>query len=280
MSALQPYWDQILQSWNILWTQYAPVVGFANEQSEHIMFSIFMTVALGVTFYSLNILLYLVYHFDLCSRHKIARGAWPDRRLVVKTLAQILPGHIFLRPFVFYILFPFFKRGGMPTPDMAVPSWTNFAMHFAINIALNDTLFYWLHRMLHHRLIYKHIHKKHHEYNVNIGIAVEYAHPIEEIFVNGLSMMAGPMCLGAHPLVTYLWLVFRMFETVDAHCGYAFPLSPFCMFPSIQGGARRHDYHHSHTIGNYGSFFAFWDWICGTDKSFREYIKKQSAKSE
>ncbi len=42
----------------------------------------------------------------------------------------------------------------------------------------------------------------------------------------------------------------------------------------------RHDFHHSHNIGNFGSFFVFWDWMMGTDQAFNQWkIKEAKAHS-
>jgi hypothetical protein len=38
----------------------------------------------------------------------------------------------------------------------------------------------------------------------------------------------------------------RMWETVDAHCGYVFPWSVWNLLQSVQGGTARHDFHHSY----------------------------------
>ena len=37
--------------------------------------------------------------------------------------------------------------------------------------------------------------------------------------------------------------------------------------------ARAHDFHHSHNAGNYGGFFMFWDWACGTDAAYRRHLR-------
>ena len=37
--------------------------------------------------------------------------------------------------------------------------------------------------------------------------------------------------------------------------------------------ARAHDFHHSHNSGNYGGFFRFWDWACGTDAAYRRHLR-------
>ena len=43
----------------------------------------------------------------------------------------------------------------------------------------------WAHRALHLPAIYGYVHKVHHQYKTSIGIASEYAHPVEFIFSNG-----------------------------------------------------------------------------------------------
>lgn len=74
--------------------------------------------------------------------------------------------------------------------------------------------------------------------------------------------------------------MFRWLETVDAHCGYVFPFSPFAKAPWLFGGARAHDLHHSGkglefveledgslwaNFGNYGAT-VIWDKLLGTHR--------------
>jgi sterol desaturase/sphingolipid hydroxylase (fatty acid hydroxylase superfamily) len=53
-----------------------------------------------------------------------------------------------------------------------------------IYILLEEVLFYYSHRLLHWKRIYKYVHKQHHDFKAPIGIAAEYAHPIEFVFGN------------------------------------------------------------------------------------------------
>jgi len=115
---------------------------------------------------------------------------------------------------------------------------------------------------------------------VSIGIAAEYAHPVEEFFANFLPTFAGPALSGSpHAVVLWSYLSIRLWETIDAHSGYSFPWSPWKMIPFIQGGPDKHDFHHSHNVGNFG-MLAFWDWVCGTDKPYKEWKAKQDAKKK
>jgi len=77
-----------------------------------------------------------------------------------------------------------------------------------------------------------------------------------------------------HVTEWWLFLAIRLWETIDAHSGYNFPFSPWCWFPSIQGGAERHDFHHSHNVGSFG-MLNIWDPLMGTDKAFRRWKAKQ-----
>jgi sterol desaturase/sphingolipid hydroxylase (fatty acid hydroxylase superfamily) len=131
---------------------------------------------------------------------------------------------------------------------------------------MEDFSFYWLHRFLHLSFIYPFIHKIHHEYNNSISLGSEYAHPIEFIFSNILPTSIGYIILGekVHFATYILFLGIRIFETIDGHCGYEFSWSPYRLLP-LSGSSEYHNFHHSHNIGCFGSFFTYWDTIFGTN---------------
>mmetsp|Transcript_11278 Transcript_11278/g.1010 ORF Transcript_11278/g.1010 Transcript_11278/m.1010 type:complete len:140 (+) Transcript_11278:589-1008(+) len=133
-----------------------------------------------------------------------------------------------------------------------------------------DFSFYWAHRILHtFPFLYKKVHKIHHEFVNSVSISSSYAHPIEYILGNSVPTALGFMILGnkCH-FVTYLiWLGIRLFETIDGHCGYEFSWSPYRLIP-LSGSSEYHNYHHSHNVGTYCSFFTFWDTIFGTNKDY------------
>ena len=84
------------------------------------------------------------------------------------------------------------------------------------------------------------------------------------------------MLFPAHGAVLLAYLA-QAHETTDAHSGYDFPWSPWRWLGGLHGGARRHDWHHSHVKGNYGGFF-FWDWLCGTDREWRAWEARRRCK--
>lgn len=141
---------------------------------------------------------------------------------------------------------------------------------------VEDIMFYHTHRTLHHPSLYGWIHKWHHRFSATIGIASESAHPIEFLLGNLVPVVAGPLLVRAHIFTFLLWLTVRIFETVDAHCGYEFPWSPARLLPFSITTAH-HEYHHRHNQGCYGSMFMILDSLYGTDKSFIEFQQKEEA---
>lgn len=189
-------------------------------------------------------------------------------------MVHCMINHFCVAPFTLYFGFPLLKACGMDFTS-PIPDWTIFVRDFLVGILVNDTLFYWGHRLLHHKSIYKYVHAQHHSFKVNVGVSSEYAHPLEHLFSN-LVPVAGNMIMGTHIIVFWAWLIFRVGEIVDTHSGYEFKWSPYGMF-NFQGGADRHEFHHSHehaskgSCGCYGSFTMFWDWICNTDAQYKVY---------
>ena len=68
--------------------------------------------------------------------------------------------------------------------DNELPSIITIIWQLLICVQVDDFLFYWIHRLFHHKYLYKYFHKKHHEYKYPVAIAVEWVHPVEEIFAN------------------------------------------------------------------------------------------------
>lgn len=161
--------------------------------------------------------------------------------------------------------------------DTSFPSLVTILSQLLFFAILEDFLFYWCHRMLHHPSIYPRIHKKHHEFKDTISIASEYAHPLETLLSNIMPSIAGYKLLKGkvHLMTVGIWIFIRVMESVDGHCGYEFPFSPYRLIP-FSGSSHFHNYHHTHNIGNYGSLFSFWDTFCGTNMTYRKFQLQQS----
>ncbi len=87
---------------------------------------------------------------------------------------------------------------------------------------------------------------------------------------NLIPVIAGPILLRAHAATICAWVLVRIAVSIDEHSGYSFPWSPVHLLP-FGASADGHDYHHSHNDGIYGSQFAWWDALCGTEGRFHEW---------
>lgn len=167
-------------------------------------------------------------------------------------------------------------RGMAQTTDWEqLPSLATGLLSILFFIAVQSTVEYWIHReFFHHPLFYTRFHKQHHEYHASEPLASEYFSFVESLGNGIIPALAGPLILRSHMLLTLTWVFIRVAESADSHSGFDLPFSPFRLLRT----PRMHDYHHSHNVGNYGAFSPFWDWLMGTDRSWRQYMQRSAAK--
>jgi len=181
-----------------------------------------------------------------------------------------------VQPLLLYGVYRLVFRDRMEFSVDALPPLWQAVATIVFWFIMMDFWFYWTHRGLHYfPQLYGRIHKKHHKFNITVGVAAGYAHPLEDIFVNALSTGLGPFLFPSHFVVYLIYMAIRINETLDAHSGYAFPWSLWTFWDDR---ARRHDFHHSDNRGNYGAW-RFWDWLTGTDAPYREFLAKKAAAS-
>jgi len=158
------------------------------------------------------------------------------------------------------------------------PSVTTILWQIGTCMLIEDFMFYWGHRFLHIPVLFRNIHKVHHKFHTTIGIASEGAHPIEFYIGNILPFTTGPALLQVHLFTFWMWFIFRIAKTSDAHGGYSFPFSPFTLIP-LTNPAAAHDYHHSTGFTScYGSFLVIWDTLMGTNKDYIASCEKKKNK--
>lgn len=187
-----------------------------------------------------------------------------------KCITRLILFHVCVNLPIMLVSYPAFRYMGMKS-SLPLPDWRSVLFQIAFYFILEDFVFYWGHRVLHTKWLYKHVHSVHHEYATPFGLASEYAHPAEILFL-GFATVIGPALTGPHLLTMWLWVVLRVLETVEAHSGYDFPWSPSNFLP-LYGGSDYHDYHHRLLYtksGNYSSTFVYMDWLFGTDKGYRK----------
>jgi sterol desaturase/sphingolipid hydroxylase (fatty acid hydroxylase superfamily) len=74
------------------------------------------------------------------------------------------------------------------------------------------------------------------------------------VYLDIIVYLFGP----THIITIVIWMILRMYDGYNAHCGYKFSWSalqllPFCTNDDF------HDFHRSHNCGNYSAMFRFWD---------------------
>ncbi len=183
--------------------------------------------------------------------------------LVQRTLKEASLGHA-AGPLIFYSIgFPAFKFFGMPDMAAALPGFAETYMAFVVAHLLNDWGFYFAHRSFHAASIYKNFHKQHHSWINTRGVSAEFAHHVEEVFANYLPTLGGMMFFGRHPLLAYVWFVYRLSETYEAHSNYYFGNTLLAKVGLTHSSASAfHSAHHSINAGNFGCFVT--DWVGGT----------------
>eukprot|EP00735_Rhodelphis_limneticus_P003956 TRINITY_DN1549_c0_g1::TRINITY_DN1549_c0_g1_i1::g.28148::m.28148 TRINITY_DN1549_c0_g1::TRINITY_DN1549_c0_g1_i1::g.28148 ORF type:complete len:319 (+),score=38.93,sp/Q9GKT2/FXDC2_MACFA/44.24/1e-83,FA_hydroxylase/PF04116.8/5.1e+02,FA_hydroxylase/PF04116.8/9.7e-17,FA_hydroxylase/PF04116.8/1.5e+04 TRINITY_DN1549_c0_g1_i1:64-957(+) len=124
-----------------------------------------------------------------------------------------------------------------------LPSLFEVAYNFAGFLLVEEIGFYYSHRLFHAPFFYKRIHKIHHEWQAPISITAIYAHPLEHFIANLAPVFMGPLVMGSHMSVAWLWYTIAVMNTLNSHSGYHFP-----GFPSPE----YHDYHHLKFNTNYG----------------------------
>lgn len=132
-----------------------------------------------------------------------------------------------------------------------------------------------MHRLFHTPLFYKNFHKIHHEYKVTLWCATVYCHPLEMIMCNLFPVAAGPFLLGSsiHVTTAMAWFFIAGVGSIVDHGGYEFPASPFRLIPYTCDYGY-HVFHHSHNVGNYSTFFHFWDTYLGSNKVYWDCLKE------
>jgi len=244
---------------------------------EAVAFTIGSVLAHGLTFWISNNVLFYCYKHNLFPNARTFGSAMPEPELVNVCFKEIVRTHM-TRPFAaLFIMWPLFHYMGTRVYAPLPTAWEAVKIVF-VSLLINDTGFYWMHRLLHQPPLYKLIHKKHHEFKVTIGIASEYAHPIEDIFANMLPTIAGPLLFGSHAALVWMWIAMRTWNGVEGHSGYEMPYSPFTWLAKLGGsGADAHAFHHMNTTGCYGATFKMWDKLCGTDREYLKWKEQRTA---
>jgi len=253
------------------WNKFQHMFGDLSERTFFIVSIVFVH---SFFYYVMNSITLLWDYLGLFQSFKLPRepSQIPSGKLILMTIIESIPGQLLIQPIIVVGLYPLFTYMGTQVGGPIPSVFTCFWQVIVCSI-VNDFLFYWMHRLFHSEYLYKSFHKKHHEYKGTIGFAAEYAHPVEALTANFIPTFLGALLLGTHLSVFLCWLAFRLIETFESHSGYDFG------YFSLAKGAKYHDFHHTHNLGNYG-INEFCDAIFRTNGHFLKYMNQQQQQHE
>lgn len=157
---------------------------------------------------------------------------------------------------------------GCPSP---LSPWDSQQLlsHVPACVLIVDAVFYATHRLLHSRALYAAVHARHHTFSAPFALAAVYAHPLEHLLSNVVSVSAGPLLLGSHPYTAAVWACLAVLSTTASHSGWATLWSN-----------DKHDWHHAEPREHFGTGGMLVDRMVGTDTRYRarsKLLARQSA---
>lgn len=192
-------------------------------------------------------------------KYKIQSKPFEMKKFLLPSISRIIINNIILASLL-VLVWPLLKLTGVH--NGALPVWYIIIAQLVFFVLLDDFLYYWMHRYMHeNKWLLKHIHSVHHRIHNTCGINDNYMHWVEYSLTATLTLV-GPMLIGAHIYVVYLWVILRQVEGADGHIGYDIPWNPAHLLPIYEGPVY-HDFHHAKFKGNYAGFLPYLDKYLG-----------------
>ena len=196
-------------------------------------------------------------------KYKIQPNVRATPAMLKRCAAVVLFNQVVVAGGLLYVTYPLMVRRGMHASP-TLPSVAELAWSLVVSVLVEEVAFYYSHRLFHTKVLYRRVHKLHHQFTAPVGMAAEYAHPLEHMISNVLPVAAGPLLLGSHLTFMWMWMAFALSTTVNTHSGYDTPLH--------RGVSRSHDMHHEKFHVCYGVLGVL-DWLHGTDVASRRGVR-------
>ncbi|KAJ2450867.1 C-4 sterol methyl oxidase [Coemansia sp. RSA 2336] len=251
-------------------------------RNEAVTFGVIAFVVHQTVYYGRYLPYFICDYIPAMQKYKLQPDKEISNQQWWKCVRSLLISQIFVQLPMMMFFLPAARMVGFEC-GAPFPAWLRVAFQVGVFFVIEDFYHYWAHRLFHYGIFYKRIHKVHHEHTAPFGIAAEYAHPLETAIL-GQGTIAGPLFFNyfieqVHITTMLIWIAARLWQTVEAHCGYDFPWSTSHWLP-FWAGASHHDYHHMAFVDNFASTFRWWDRIFGTDRRYQAYEARRQLKSK
>lgn len=133
-----------------------------------------------------------------------------------------------------------------------------FLMNLFVYLFVFDTWFYWTHRLLHVTWFWNQIHYVHHQFSEPSAFAQDAVHWFEGLLQGPLGHMLTTLVYPMHPIAVNAFGFLTSIYALLAHDGRILDIND-------------HMKHHHYKSCNYGLYWGFWDYICGTRYSRKKF---------
>ncbi|EFX79387.1 hypothetical protein DAPPUDRAFT_319685 [Daphnia pulex] len=229
-----------------------------------------IVLSIQIPFWSVGILFAFLDYYNWpkwIMRYKIQPGTNEpvDLNKLTETIRVVLVNQ-WVIAFPLLIASYYFQKMINRMPEIQeLPTVEHTLIDFLVLFICEEVGVYYVHRLIHHPKLYIRVHKKHHEWRAPVAIASMYCTGTEYFLLLSAAAM-GPLLMNPHIITQWVWYAFVQLRSVNEHTGYEFPWLP---------SAEHHNYHHIMSNACYSHSY-FLDWLHGTDKGFRSYIRKKS----
>jgi Delta7-sterol 5-desaturase len=157
------------------------------------------------------------------------------------------------------------------TDVAALPLWW-LPVSYVVCLLLQDTWFYWTHRLMHSPVLFGPVHSVHHASRPPTAWTAMSFHPWEAV-TGAVVVPAVVFILPLHAGVVLAWLLTMTIMGTTNHMGWEFLPQSLVKGPlgKCMISATHHQLHHDRYSCNYGLYFRFWDYVCGTDRGLGHF---------
>ncbi|MBR9870644.1 MAG: sterol desaturase family protein [Gammaproteobacteria bacterium] len=204
-------------------------------------------------------------------KYKIQQKPFEVKKYFLPSIGRILINNLIVAAFL-VLTWPLLKLTGVHNNEL--PAWYVIVAQLVFFVLLDDFLYYWMHRYMHeNKWLLRHVHSVHHRVRNTCGINGNYMHWLE-FSLTAMVTLLGPILVGAHIYVIWLWVIIRQIEGADGHIGYDIPWNPVHFLPVYEGPVY-HDFHHAKFKGNYAGFLPYLDKYMGKTyiPAYLRYLK-------